>query len=114
MPIMPSAAGLDPRFIEMTKNGIVTVPHEKVPDPPGRHANGVVCFLDPEVIAALAKPNVNCGTESNAMPLGGIQILANRNYLRHIGTPESLQPMDQDFTGPNDVAVMPKQQDSSG
>lgn len=88
-------------IVEEDENGIVLAFHEKVPDPPGRRANGAVYILEQEVvdfIAALDKEVVDLSTEVIPHFIGRICTYHNSDYHRDIGTLESLRRAENEFS----------------
>jgi mannose-1-phosphate guanylyltransferase len=93
----------DPRscgIVEEDARGIVKGFHEKVPDPPGNHANAAVYIFEPSVIddlAALGKAVIDLSTEVIPRYIGSICTFHNADYHRDIGTLESLAKAEQEF-----------------
>jgi mannose-1-phosphate guanylyltransferase len=84
--------------------GIVREFHEKVPDPPGRRANGAVYVFEPEVnvfLAALGKQVIDLSTEVIPRYLGRICTFPSTGYHRDIGSPEpeSLRQAELEYPG---------------
>lgn len=93
----PKSCGI----VEKNGDGLVTAFHEKVQNPPGNHANAAVYIFEPEVvdfIASLCKPVVDLSTEVIPHFLGRICTFHNADYHRDIGTLESLQMAERDFS----------------
>ena len=92
----PQSCGI----VEEDEQGIVRAFHEKVPNPPGRHANAAVYIFDPVVMdfmASLGKPVIDLSTEVIPHFIGRICTFHNSQYHRDIGTPESLAKAERDF-----------------
>ena len=92
----PSTCGI----VEVDESGVVVAFHEKVPNPPGRRANGAVYILEQDVvdfIAGLGKEVVDLSTEVIPHFLGRICTHHNSDYHRDIGTPESLRKAEAEF-----------------
>ena len=92
----PASCGI----VELDADSIVVGFHEKVPDPPGRRANGAVYILDPSVLAFLAslgKDTIDFSTEALPHFLGRIRAEPLVGYLRDIGRPESLALAEKEF-----------------
>ena len=92
----PASCGI----VELDADSIVVGFHEKVPDPPGRRANGAVYVLDPSVLvflASLGKDTIDLSTDVLPHFLGRIRGEPLVGYLRDIGRPESLALAEQEF-----------------
>jgi mannose-1-phosphate guanylyltransferase len=92
----PQSCGI----VEEDARGVVTAFHEKVPDPPGDHANAAVYVLEPEVVTflqRLGKPVVDLSTEVIPAFLGRICTFHNAGYHRDIGCLESLRKAEAEF-----------------
>lgn len=84
----PQSCGI----VELSESGLVTAFHEKVPNPPGRLANGAVYILEPSIIdfiASLGKEKIDFSTEVIPKYKGKINSFINNDYHRDIGTLES-------------------------
>jgi len=93
---VPQSCGI----VEERADGVVTAFHEKVPNPPGRLANGAVYIFEPEVLdflRACGKPMIDLSTEVIPHFLGRICTFHNARYHRDIGTSESLQQAEAEF-----------------
>ena len=87
-------------IVEEDSAGIVQAFHEKVDSPPGNHANGAIYIFDQEVLSFLKsiKSNlVDISTEVLPNFIGRINTFHNSDYLRDIGTQESLHQAEQDI-----------------
>lgn len=94
----PESCGI----VELDARGLVARFHEKVPDPPGRRANGAVYILEPEVVdflATLGGGFIDFSTEVIPRFLGRIAVYHNATYHRDIGTPESLRKAEAQYPG---------------
>ncbi len=92
----PQSCGI----VDLDNSGIVRGFYEKVPDPPGRLANGAVYMLSSNVfgyLASLGKESVDFSTEVIPNFIGRINTFHNRVYHRDIGTPESLSAAETEF-----------------
>lgn len=92
----PQSCGI----VELDDRALVQGFHEKVPDPPGRRANGAVYVFEPEVIdfiAALGREFVDLSRDVIPAHLGRIATYHNTHYHRDIGTPESLRRAQAEF-----------------
>ena len=93
----PRACGI----VEEDDAGIVTAFHEKVEDPPGNRANAAVYIFEPAVLDFLAGLNrefIDLSAEVLPSFIGRIHTFHNKSYHRDIGTPESLQKAETEFT----------------
>jgi mannose-1-phosphate guanylyltransferase len=93
----PQSCGI----VEQRADGVVTAFHEKVSDPPGCRANAAVYIFEPEIfdfLAARGKAVIDLSTEVIPYFLGRICTFHNERYHRDIGTIESLQRAEADFT----------------
>jgi mannose-1-phosphate guanylyltransferase len=92
----PQSCGI----VELDSRGVVQAFHEKVPNPPGRLANGAVYIVSPAVmdfLAGLGKPVIDFSTEVIPHFLGRIATFHNATYHRDIGSPESLRMAREEF-----------------
>jgi mannose-1-phosphate guanylyltransferase len=92
----PQSCGI----IEERADGVVVAFHEKVPNPPGRRANGAIYIFEPEVsdfLVACGKPVIDLSTEVIPHFLGRICTFHNAWYHRDIGTIESLRRAEAEF-----------------
>ena len=92
----PQSCGI----IEEDANGIVTAFHEKVANPPGRRANAAVYIFEPSVvdfIASLKQTKPDISLDVIPAYLSRICTYHNTDYLRDIGTPESLAEAERDY-----------------
>lgn len=92
----PQSCGI----VEEDAQGIVTAFHEKAQNPPGRRANAAVYIFEPGVIdfiAGLKKPKPDISLDVIPAFMGRICTYHNADYLRDIGTPESLAKAEEDF-----------------
>lgn len=86
----PESCGI----LELDDRAVVTAFHEKVPNPPGRLANGAVYVIEPEVLdemETLQKSTIDFSTEVVPRFMGRINTWRNTGVLLDIGTPASLQ-----------------------
>jgi len=94
----------DPRscgIVEEDERGVVKAFHEKVPNPPGVHANAAVYIFEPSVIgflASLGKESIDLSTEVIPHYLGKMLTFHNTGYHRDIGTLESLARAEREFS----------------
>ncbi len=89
-------------IVEEDPRGVVTAFHEKVANPPGERANAAVYIFEPgvvEFLAGLGKEVIDLSTEVMPAFLGRICTFHNSDYHRDIGTPESLQQAELEFSG---------------
>ena len=89
-------------IVEEDPRGVVTAFHEKVANPPGDRANAAVYIFEPgvvEFLAGLGKEVIDLSTEVMPAFLGRICTFHNSYYHRDIGTPESLQQAELEFSG---------------
>ncbi len=89
-------------IVEEDPRGVVTAFHEKVANPPGNRANAAVYIFEPgvvEFLAGLGKEVIDLSTEVMPAFLGRICTFTNSDYHRDIGTPESLQQAELEFSG---------------
>jgi len=94
----PRACGI----VEEDARGVVTRFHEKVATPPSDLANAAVYILEPAVLdflSGLNKVFIDFSTEVIPAFLGRICTWENTGYHRDIGTPESLQQAEKEFSG---------------
>lgn len=92
----PQSCGI----VEQDGDGIVRAFHEKVPNPPGRRANGAVYIFEPEVLdflRALRKPLADLSLDVIPAFLGRIATFHNAVYHRDIGNLESLARAEGEF-----------------
>jgi mannose-1-phosphate guanylyltransferase len=92
----PSSCGI----VELDQQGLVVGFHEKLPNPPGNHANGAVYIFEPEILdflASLGRPVIDISTELLPAYMGRIWTFHNDDYHRDIGTIESLSQAQIDF-----------------
>ncbi len=83
--------------------GLVTGFYEKVTHPPGNHANGAVYIFEPGVLdflAGLPGPFIDLSTQVIPHYMGRICTFHNTDYHRDIGTPESLELAEQEYSVP--------------
>jgi len=93
---VPQTCGI----VEQDHRGVVTAFHEKVPNPPGNHANAAVYIFEPAVLDFLSgvdKEFIDLSTEVIPAFLGRIVAYHNSDYHRDIGNPESLQRAEREF-----------------
>jgi mannose-1-phosphate guanylyltransferase len=89
-------------IVEEDGRGVVIAFHEKVANPPGNRANAAVYIFEPAVVDFLAsrrKEVIDLSTEVIPAFLGRICTFHNSEYHRDIGTPESLQRAELEFSG---------------
>lgn len=89
-------------ILELDGHKVVQAFHEKVPDPPGRLANGAVYILEPAVfdfLASLGREIIDFSTEVLPHYLGRIFTYHNDVYHRDIGTAESYEAAQREFAG---------------
>jgi len=89
-------------IVEEDGRGVVTAFHEKVPNPLGDRANAAVYIFEPEVVdflEGLGKEVIDLSTEVISAFLGRIYTFLNSDYHRDIGTSESLQQAEMEFSG---------------
>jgi len=94
----PQSCGI----VEQDDQGIVQAFHEKVPDPPGNRANAAVYIFEPSVLpflSATGKDVIDISTDVLPHFLGKIRTFHNSDYLRDIGTVESLQKAHAETAG---------------
>ena len=87
-------------IVEEDSAGIVRAFHEKVPNPPGRRANGAVYIFEPEVLDFLrARGGSFIDLSLDVIPafLGRICTFHNDVYHREIGTLESLARAESEY-----------------
>ena len=87
-------------IVEQDDQGVVRAFHEKVADPPGTRANGAVYICEPALLDwlhGLGKPVIDLSTEVIPAFLGRIATFHNSDYLRDIGTPESLITAEKEY-----------------
>jgi mannose-1-phosphate guanylyltransferase len=92
----PQSCGI----VEEDAQGIVTGFHEKIPNPPGRRANAAVYVFEPRVvdfIAGLNKATPDISLDVLPAFMGRICTFHNMDYLRDIGSPESLAAAEREF-----------------
>ena len=80
-------------IIATDSNGVVTSFHEKVPDPPGKCANGALYVFDSELLECLSRMNpIPSDFSTQVIPalLGRIQAWHTEQAYIDIGTPEAL------------------------
>jgi len=80
-------------IVELDERNVLQAFHEKVPNPPGNHANAAVYILAPEIfdfLASLGKEKIDFSTEVIPHYLGRIVTFHNDVYHRDIGDMESL------------------------
>jgi len=93
---VPETCGI----VEEDERGIVTAFHEKVPNPPGDHANAAVYIFEPGVVSfleSLHKDVIDLSTEVMPAFLGRMVAYHNTQYHRDIGSPESLERAHREF-----------------
>ena len=93
---VPQTCGI----VEEDTRGIVVGFHEKVPNPPGKRANGAVYIFEPSVvdfIASLDKSVVDLSTEVIPHYIGRMCTYLNTGYHRDIGTLEGLRRAEAEF-----------------
>ena len=93
----PESCGI----VELNHDGLVIDFHEKISNPPGNLANGAIYIFEPSVIDFILKLEKPCPDLSlDVIPsyMGRIAAYKNINYLRDIGTPNSLCQANQDVT----------------
>jgi mannose-1-phosphate guanylyltransferase len=87
-------------IVDEDSNGVVIGFYEKVPNPPGTHANGAVYIFEEEVIdymKSIGSRTVDLSTQVIPNYLGRILTFHNRDYHRDIGAPESLRKAEAEF-----------------
>jgi mannose-1-phosphate guanylyltransferase len=87
-------------IVEEDALGIVTAFHEKVPNPPGDHANAAVYVFEPGVVSfleSLHKEVIDLSTEVIPHFLGKICTYRNDVYHRDIGTLDSLSKAEAEL-----------------
>lgn len=92
----PQSCGI----VEEDVRGIVTAFHEKVQNPPSNRANAAVYIFEPGVIdfiAGLKKSQPDISLDVIPAYMGRICTFYNADYMRDIGTPESLVAAERDF-----------------
>jgi mannose-1-phosphate guanylyltransferase len=92
----PQSCGI----VEEDTQGLVTAFHEKVPHPPGDHANAAVYIFEPQIVdflAGLGRPVIDLSTEVIPAFLGRICTFHNAGYHRDIGTLESLRRAELEY-----------------
>jgi mannose-1-phosphate guanylyltransferase len=91
----PSSCGI----VELDEQNRLLKMHEKVATPPGRLANGAVYIFTPEMLNWIHKNQLN-DISAEVIPAyeGSIFTWENNIYHRDIGTPESYQLAQQEFT----------------
>jgi mannose-1-phosphate guanylyltransferase len=93
----PQACGI----LELDSSKIVRAFHEKMADPPGDLANAAVYIIEPEITDFMAKLGPSCvdfSTQVIPAFIGRIFVVENVGYHRDIGTPESLELAQREFT----------------
>lgn len=89
-------------IVEQDARGVLIKFHEKTANPPGDLANAAVYIIEPEVLdflSGLNKKVIDFSTEIIPAFLGRICTWENTDYHRDIGTPESLQLAEIEFSG---------------
>jgi mannose-1-phosphate guanylyltransferase len=92
----PQSCGI----VEVDERGIVTGFHEKDPNPPGHRANAAVYVFEPRVVDFIATLNKAAPDISfDVLPafMGRICTFHNTDYLRDIGSPQSLAAAEREF-----------------
>lgn len=95
----PSTCGI----VEEDEHGVVVAFHEKVTNPPGTRANGAVYLFEPEVLDFLdgmGRAVIDLSTEVLPAFLGRICTFHNADFLRDIGSPESLRRAEVEWGPP--------------
>lgn len=93
----PQSCGI----VELDQNRVVCGFHEKVSNPPGNLANGAVYIMEPSILGFLEnleKDTIDFSTEVLPHYLGKIYTYHNNLYHRDIGTIESYQKAEIDFS----------------
>ena len=90
----PESCGI----VEIDKNGIVQVMHEKTANPPGNLANGAVYIFSKKIINWI-KANDAQDISLEVIPQFLTQIFSweNKSYHRDIGSPQSYSLAQQEF-----------------
>jgi mannose-1-phosphate guanylyltransferase len=94
----PTSCGI----VELDERSVVQHFHEKVPNPPGRLANGAVYIFEPEImdyLAGLASEVIDLSTDVIPALMGRIATYHNEDYHRDIGTVDSLHRAEAEFSG---------------
>jgi len=93
----PQSCGI----VELDQNRVVCAFHEKVNNPPGNLANGAVYIIEPSILdflESLGKDVIDFSTEVLPDYLGRIYTYHNNQYHRDIGTIESYQKAEIEFS----------------
>ncbi len=80
-------------IVECDSDGLVSAFHEKVPNPPGKRANGAVYIFEPsllDVLAHLDRGMIDLSTDILPSLMGRMATFHNDCYLRDIGSVVSL------------------------
>jgi len=94
----PQSCGI----VELDEHKVVCAFHEKVSNPPGTLANGAVYIMEPSIfdfLKSLGKRMIDFSTEVLPNYLGKIYTYHNNQYHRDIGSPESYQKAEIEFSG---------------
>jgi len=92
----PESCGI----VDLDAAGRVRAFHEKVPNPPGRLANGAVYIMEPEVLDLLAdcgRPQPDLSLDLVPLCLNRIAVFQNTVYHRDIGVPSSYALAQREF-----------------
>jgi mannose-1-phosphate guanylyltransferase len=87
-------------IVECDERGVVVGFHEKVANPPGFLANAAVYILEPSIFSFLSRigrPVIDFSTEVIPSFMGRIGTWDNTDYLRDIGTLDSLARANEEF-----------------
>jgi len=93
----PESCGI----VQLDQDDVVKAFHEKVKNPPGNLANGAVYILEPSIfdfLESLGKEIIDFSTEVLPYFLGRIFTFHNDQYHRDIGTMESYNKANLDFS----------------
>ncbi len=93
----PKSCGI----VELDERGVVQAFHEKVANPPSKLANGAVYILEPSVfdfLSGLGKDVIDFSTEVLPHYMGRIFTFQNNVYHRDIGTMESYEIANKEFS----------------
>jgi mannose-1-phosphate guanylyltransferase len=86
-------------IVERDTEGLVVAFHEKVPDPPGRIANGAIYLFEPDILhflRGLGREVIDLSHDILPRFMGRMATFHNDQYLRDIGNLESLARAEQD------------------
>lgn len=93
----PSSCGI----VELDDRGVVNAFFEKVSQPPSNLANGAIYIFEPEIfniLEGLKKPVIDLSTEIIPQLMNKIYTFHNSHCLRDIGTLDSLQQAQSEYT----------------